>query len=512
LPAPTLARVRGSRAARGTRNTFAPMTATASATEGSQTGSRAWPRRAWETVNRAGPAPWAIAIAVLALVVRLPLLLSAGVWLDSDLYLNIARDLAAGHGFTDGGTEWGEAYRTPGYPVLLALLSVLPGSPAEAVAFLQHMLGAAFAGAITAVGWRWFGRATGIVAGVLAATTPFLIVTEHAVLPDFLFGLLLFAGTVALIEAAVPRERLDLRLVALAALAYAGAAYMKPNGQVLVLAVPIVLAIATRDWRRTLRGTGVAVVVTAVVLAPWVIRNAIAVGDPTLSNQTGHALWVKAFDRDRLPLPPPETLGGAIAEKAYDRFRESGTRVPVSFSFVYRALVRAGYKPEDAAAIMGDTATRAIAAHPGTYLAGTWENLVGFVDAVAQTPRAAHKTGIYLQRVDSGIPTALAEVPWDASSVLVKAWWVLTLHGLVGLVLLFVGPRRGRVAALGLLVVWLIVAVTTSLANIVDIRYVVQIAPLVWILGSAGMVWWMSTVARLAWRAVRRPRPQPEPA
>src|SRR5690606_33658912 len=70
------------------------------------------------------------------------------------------------------------------------------------------------------------------------------------------------------------------------------AVYTRPQ---LLLAVPIagglaVLAFVMRD-REHLKRFAVQAAVLALVLSPWVIRNAVVMGQPTLSTITGYGLW-----------------------------------------------------------------------------------------------------------------------------------------------------------------------------------------------------------------------------
>jgi 4-amino-4-deoxy-L-arabinose transferase-like glycosyltransferase len=78
----------------------------------------------------------------------------------------------------------------------------------------------------------------------------------------------------------------------LAGVLWAMAIYTRPQ---LLLAVPIagglaVLAFAIRDGSY-LKRFAVQAVVLALVLSPWVMRNAVVMGKPTLSTITGYGLW-----------------------------------------------------------------------------------------------------------------------------------------------------------------------------------------------------------------------------
>jgi hypothetical protein len=89
--------------------------------------------------------------------------------------------------------------------------------------------------------------------------------------------------------------------------------------------------------------------------------------------------------------------------------------------------------------------------------------------------------------------------------MLSDVWWLLSLNTLAGLLLLFSRDRRTRTAAAGLTGVWISIAVGTVLAHGGLWRYAIQLAPITWMLGSAGAL----MVASSLWSRIASGRNRP---
>lgn len=425
---------------------------------------------------------WPLAIGVLSIVARLPLLgLSGqrGISSDTGTYLRITESLLAGDGFAN------EAQRTAGYPLMLLGLHPLPGPTVDAAVLVQHGLGAALVMAIVVAGMRWFGTMTGVAAGAMAALSPALPAAEHAVLPDLLFGIMTFAVAWVLAEAAQHRRPPTRVLVAAGALIGA-AANVKPSGQVLLVAVPIALLGGTRAWRPLVRSTLIAWGVAAALMAPWFIHNWISYGEPTMSIQGNEGLFLRVFDQDRLPFP--DTPDGRLAERvrsARAHLYPPG-EVSDTYTFFARAVVADGRSRQEAGHVEGRLARQAILDHPWTYAKGTWRNVRQYVTYSHDFASARVVANTQLDVADPPPGVRAAHAAWSVADRLARWWWVLALQGFALLLPLVAGPLRGRRAALALWAVWAPVAVGSSMASLVEARYAVQIAPELWLLAAAG--------------------------
>ena len=420
----------------------------------------------------------ALVFAALALVLRLPFVFGrheATPGGDSAGYLRLAADIVAGRGFDDDG------YRTPGYPLVLAALEPLPGRPEDAVVAIQHVLGAVLVGAIVIVAWRFFGGAAAVLAGTMAAATPALVYIEHAILTDFAFAVALLAGAVALTNAVERPGRL--RPLIFTGALFGIATLIKPVGQFLLLAPPVALAYAWRVPRTVLAGSAAVGLSMLVVVAPWIVRNAVVIDRPAVSVMGDATLFVRAFEVDRLPIP----TDGETGRLAVDAVRKHPSVRPLEA--VAAALARRGDSQLEVLAAQRRLATTAIRRAPFTYLRGT----VRETSRMSLDARVVGGEGLgndtFLRTPVPGpspLPTRASTAVWDATDLLAGLWWLLSLHGFGGVLVLILGTPRARRAAMALIAVWLPVAVGTAMGRGALTRYAIELAPITWILGSAG--------------------------
>jgi 4-amino-4-deoxy-L-arabinose transferase-like glycosyltransferase len=205
-------------------------------------------------------------------------------------YELLAYHLVTGRGYAiTPGTP--TASRTPGTSLTL--------SPAYAVfgrSFTAGRVWFCLLSALTCVlvgwfGWTCFNHMIGLLAGLGLAVYPAHAYSAMHFVSETPFGFWLM---LALISAAyaTKRQRGGWGIDVLAGGCWAMAVYTRPQ---LLLAVPIAGGIVAvvyvlRD-RSYLKHWAVQVVVLALVLSPWVMRNATVMGKPTLSTITGYGLW-----------------------------------------------------------------------------------------------------------------------------------------------------------------------------------------------------------------------------
>lgn len=179
--------------------------------------------------------------------------------------------LAAGGGDT--------AFRPPGYPGFLGAVYRATDGSLPAAILTQAVLGALTAVLVGALAARLWRRRTGLIAGVIAAVYPPLVLASVAPMSEALF-LPLEAGALL---AAVEHRRGGHRAYAVAAGALCGLGVLtRPAGLVLVpvvalLALPPGTLRGANGWRR--RGLIVpaaVVAAAAVVVLPWVVRSSVA--------------------------------------------------------------------------------------------------------------------------------------------------------------------------------------------------------------------------------------------
>jgi 4-amino-4-deoxy-L-arabinose transferase-like glycosyltransferase len=216
-------------------------------------------------------------ILVLALVARVGVIIATPHFVpvfDAGDYDRHALSIAHGHGYPDAvfALSGPTAFRPPLYPLALAGVYVLGGGW-TAGRVLGALLGVAMVALIFAISLRLWGRRVAIVAGVLAAVFPPLVLYSATLLSEPLFLVLVLAALFATLEY---RRTQRLRWAALAGLACGLASLTRSNGVLLVVAAGFgVWILRPRLSRAALIAPLIVVLVAGATVAPWVIRNAI---------------------------------------------------------------------------------------------------------------------------------------------------------------------------------------------------------------------------------------------
>lgn len=251
---------------------------------------------------RASPLLWVAAVFAVALALRLAWVLSVDTQpavSDPQLYHVLAVNLAEGRGYVmlraegdhfltgDGGQP--TAWAPPGYPAALAAVYKLFGAGAESAKVFNAVVGALAMAFTYGVGRLAFGHRTGVLGALLFAFFPSHVIWSSSVLSESLFSLLFVAAL----------------WVLLAARASGGQAHRPPwvlwpsvLGGAALFGVLVALATLTRGqgavllpvgaafwlWRdgrgAALRQGLVALVVMAVLMTPWFVRNLLVMDAP----------------------------------------------------------------------------------------------------------------------------------------------------------------------------------------------------------------------------------------
>lgn len=192
-------------------------------------------------------------------------------YFDEQVYVGLAADLVAGHGYTLDHVH-PTAYRPPGYPFLLAGVDALGGGIVA-----MRLLGVAALVGLVWLAYRFGVLVHGRVAGALAATAtgcyPLLVFTAGTLYPQVHAAFLLLLGLYLALRGTAP----DNHARRWRYLVGAGVSF-----GLLILAVPTfgpsVLAVAGwlawRHRRAAVRPVAVLLLVTAVLPAAWAVRNA----------------------------------------------------------------------------------------------------------------------------------------------------------------------------------------------------------------------------------------------
>jgi hypothetical protein len=210
--------------------------------------------------------------------------------------------------------------RMPLYPLLLAGVQYAIGDGPRAIAFIQAVIDAATCTLVASLG-ALISTRVGLIAGILAAFSPTLIVFSTQILTDtiflFFFTLMLLAGAHFLLRPLIGRA-------IWAGLAGGFALATRPAvAALLAAAVPVVFAIALVQRRRlgwALAAAMVFGVAAAAPVAPVLLCNAIRYDSLSLTSQIGDywALWIVPLVAQRANGTPYQVT----ADRMESRYRE----------------------------------------------------------------------------------------------------------------------------------------------------------------------------------------------
>jgi 4-amino-4-deoxy-L-arabinose transferase-like glycosyltransferase len=219
---------------------------------------------------------------------------------DAFRYDFTARALANGQGYIHlTGTP--TAFWPPGYPVLLATAYVLFGQHVIVAQLLNVLFATGTVWLVYLIGRRLFGHAPALLGAGIVACFPSLIFLTGVTLSETAFTFLaLLAIYLVIMHGQQEALRLDTRasrghlLLLLSAGLVLGLAALT-RGQALLL--PLVLIPfwlrAGSGWMRVVQRLGVLAIGMALVVTPWVVRNAIQLDSPVLiSTNAGVDFWI----------------------------------------------------------------------------------------------------------------------------------------------------------------------------------------------------------------------------
>ncbi|HTM58318.1 MAG TPA: glycosyltransferase family 39 protein [Candidatus Udaeobacter sp.] len=282
------------------------------------------------------PLPALLVIFALSLATRLlclPAVREDNLTPDGARFLNLARAISRGEGFStpEAWPAWmnpprlpmPETFKEPGYPVAIAALTPLARDPFRAAQLISLLAGLLLPFAVYALGRRlapdpWVG----VLAGVLTAASPVLILQSAYVMAESAFALML---TLALLAAA-PRageadawERVERASIhdVLAGVMF-GLAFLIRAQAALAIPAMIALLVAGRAPRVRVLSLLLAAFGALFAIAPLVARNLRLFGVPFHSDVAAFGLWpyVDQFALTHSLERPPSAIGFALGHPA----------------------------------------------------------------------------------------------------------------------------------------------------------------------------------------------------
>lgn len=207
----------------------------------------------------------AAAIVVAALVIRLAWLAAPhGLQPDGIEYIKLAHSLVTAGRYSLDGTTL-STYRPPLYPLVIAAAESVTRRWATLLLALQCVLGAITVGLTMAVGRRFFGARTALLAGTMLACAPMTARYTALVLTETLFTFLVMLGVFAWTAQ---------RPVA-AGLVFGAAVLTRASLVPYLVLLGLASLLPAWPGRRACAQIAVAALIT---IAPWAARNAVATG------------------------------------------------------------------------------------------------------------------------------------------------------------------------------------------------------------------------------------------
>lgn len=380
---------------------------------------------------------------------------------DAAAYAKIAANLDEGNGFTVGptATQPSSDY-SPGLPLLVTAIYELTGGVHEQVARLAlALIGTLAALFAYLIGRRLSGPLAGLIGAAAIAVYPALLEYQGMLMGEPFAATLLSGAVLATLwaaEARHPRVRWLMPGVLLGALALVRPEY-------LAIALLVSLVVLAKDWRRERRvgmvNAALLIAGLVVVVAPWTVRNAIALDRfVPVSTGGGQVLFAGTY----LPSDGnPERVGAEVVERHPELFGPNAVE-RLRMEQILARLAEQRYP--------GVEADKALARMGREQL---W-------DDVSEEPlEYAGFVARKVARIWSHGPRAVMHEPgWELLH------WALVALGLVGLIVL-IGQRRWE----ALLLAAIFVAVTAISALLVaSPRRVLVMMPLVAALAGVGIV------------------------
>lgn len=236
------------------------------------------------------------AIVGLGVLVRIGYVLAVHVELfaDSNWYIQQAMNLRSGIGYVDPAREFAAfnghasaagnfdtAYWPPLYPMFLAGVQSIFGEATRTAQLAGVATGAVTILLTGLLGREVAGPRVGLLGALIVALSPFAIAVDGSIMSETLYVPLVL---LALLFAQRARNHPTAWSWCIAGAATGFAALTRSDALALIVFALVPAAVLSRDRaRHLLPRVALGLGVLAVVLAPWVIRNAIEVGEPTIS-------------------------------------------------------------------------------------------------------------------------------------------------------------------------------------------------------------------------------------
>lgn len=242
-----------------------------------------------------------LAIGAFALVVRVAYVLIARPHIrgisDATTFRLLARNIAARRGYLAPYDWFFRHHRRPTaefvpvHPTVLGIATFLGAKGVRAQQLVMGAIGASTAPLTAMLGWRiTANRRVALAAGVVAAVHPLLFGSDGALMAETVYTVLGLVTLLCLLERRFVRAGISLGLTILTR---GDAVLLVP-----IVVVPVVWLARHGDWRARTRDIAIVVGLAALVVAPWLARNAARFdGKVIVSNNVGGLVLGSNCDR-----------------------------------------------------------------------------------------------------------------------------------------------------------------------------------------------------------------------
>jgi len=327
-----------------------------------------------------------------AVAIRLAFLTSAPPFLnaDSEGYYLPAHDLVSGLPFDL------RLRSTPAYPLFIAGVVSLFGEDLQTLVTVQLLVFGPLTAILTyALGRLLTQRLVAVVAGLLAAISGPLLLYEHYVMTEALFGTLL-VGTLVAVMMAV--RRVSWRWALGSGLFLGAAALCRPSAQALAPILACALLLGGGSMRRRWLAVGVMGLGAIVVALPWMLHNLAQHGTFAIAGN-GRFLLSRTIKQDPGGFSfeaPPGLVEDPTRAAARRIVQEEAVRRPPGSS-AQRLRDELGLSEPEAYQTMRDLALEAIRRRPLYYLEGSARF---FIDILVGRPIVVRREGLDWREVD----------------------------------------------------------------------------------------------------------------
>lgn len=239
-----------------------------------------------------------------------------------DFYLGIARTFAD-TGWLCESARLGCAVRMPLYPLIIRPFLTASGVSAGLV-LLQAALGAGLVSVAFGITRELWGRRAALVAAGLACVSPYAVLHDTALQDTVLVDLLLSAGMWQLLTL---RARSNATSAILAGLMLAAAILASARVGFIVAAMLAWTAVAGGpSLGIRFKHAAAAALAVIVCVGGWMARNAVVVGEPVLTTESGASLWA-ANNAQTMRYLPSESIDRSFAAALAARTNEERARL-----------------------------------------------------------------------------------------------------------------------------------------------------------------------------------------